>query len=47
MTVWPNKSLEPEIRTNYELFALRTAAPLSGVAVLLGKLVAEWLRQWL
>jgi hypothetical protein len=28
----PNKSLEPKIRTNYELFALRTAAPLLGLA---------------
>jgi hypothetical protein len=28
----PNQSLEPKIRTNYELFALRTAAPLLGLA---------------
>jgi hypothetical protein len=28
----PNQSLEPKIRTNYELFASRTAAPLLGLA---------------
>jgi hypothetical protein len=45
--LWPNKSLEPKVRTNYELFALRTAAPFSGVGLLLRKTLAEGLRQCL